>query len=353
MSVSRARRGRRGVTLIELLVVIAIITVLVGLLLPAIQRSREAARRSHCMGNIKILAQGCLQHVQAHGIFPSGGWGYGWTGDPDRGFGPQQPGGWAYSILPYVEYKHIWAMGADGTTGYQAGAYKAWASGASSGTPTAKQTQQSERLKMPAHVFYCATRRQPQAILASGSVHYPINVPMPNRFAKTDYAASSGDQNTSYAYGPDVTCLNTFPNCVNPNTSSTYTSWINNHNRGVIFNTSQIAPASVRDGLSNTVLMAEKSLAPSKYETGTDGADNGDFTQGLDWDSVRTTSLLPQRDSETIYTGGNNLFGGPHIQTFPAAACDGSIRLISFEIDLTTWSAIGTRNGAEVVTWGD
>ena len=347
MRVSHARRGRQAATLIELLIVIAILTVLMALLLPAIQRSRESARRAHCMGNIKVLGQGCMQHVQAHGSFPSGGWGYLWTGDPDRGFGRQQPGGWAYSILPYVEYKHLWAMGADGTTGWPTGSWDGTLTSASSAT--VKQNQQSVRLKMPAHVFYCASRRQPVALPAAGTVHVPKNCPMPSVFAKTDYATNSGDDNFSYASGPATDCLNKFPDC----------SWLDStnpaydHSSGVMYNRSQLPPAQIRDGLSNTILLAEKALAPSRYLTGDDTADNGDFAQGLDWDTTRTTSLAPARDNEKIAGGSYNYFGGPHIYTFPVAACDGSIRLISFEIDATTWSAIGTRNGGELVNWGD
>ena len=71
----------------ELLVVIAIIGVLVALLLPAIQAAREAARRNQCMSQIKQLALGCLNTHDTQKHFPTGGWGWGWVGDPDRGFG--------------------------------------------------------------------------------------------------------------------------------------------------------------------------------------------------------------------------------------------------------------------------
>ena len=92
-----------GFTLVELLVVIAIIGVLVALLLPAIQAAREAARRNSCKNNLRQLAIGCLNHESGAGFYPSGGWGANWVGDADRGFGRDQPGGWIYNVLPFIE----------------------------------------------------------------------------------------------------------------------------------------------------------------------------------------------------------------------------------------------------------
>ena len=86
-------REQHGFTLVELLVVIAIIGILVALLLPAIQAAREAARRRQCTTQLRELTLGCLNHHDVHGHFPTGGWGWNWVGDPDRGYGKEQTDG--------------------------------------------------------------------------------------------------------------------------------------------------------------------------------------------------------------------------------------------------------------------
>lgn len=134
--------GRRGLTLVELLVVIAIITMLMALLLPAVQAARESARLVTCRNNVKQLAQGCITHLELQGFFPSNGWGWGWTGDANGGFGQSQPGGWAYSILPFVEQKQLHQLGAglDDST---------------------RRISGMERMQIPVRLFYCANRRKP------------------------------------------------------------------------------------------------------------------------------------------------------------------------------------------------
>jgi prepilin-type N-terminal cleavage/methylation domain-containing protein len=103
--------NRRGFTLVELLVVIAIIGVLVALLLPAVQAAREAARRNQCKNNLKQIGLACQNHVSAQGHLPTGGWGFSWTADPNRGYGPEQPGSWIYNVLEYVEQGNVRRLG--------------------------------------------------------------------------------------------------------------------------------------------------------------------------------------------------------------------------------------------------
>jgi prepilin-type N-terminal cleavage/methylation domain-containing protein len=97
-----ARRYRDGFTLIELLVVLGVVSLLAGMLLPAVQSARESARLTSCRNHITQLSKGLITHESLLQYFPSGGWGPQWLGVAERGNDGSQPGGWVFSVLPYI-----------------------------------------------------------------------------------------------------------------------------------------------------------------------------------------------------------------------------------------------------------
>src|SRR5438094_8019363 len=107
MSSPRRRKVRPGFTLIELLVVIAIIAVLIGLLLPAVQKVREAANRMSCSNNLKQWGVAAHSYHDANRIFPPGvnrNWGGGLIPkEPDTG----RRYDWLHALLPYLEQTNL------------------------------------------------------------------------------------------------------------------------------------------------------------------------------------------------------------------------------------------------------
>jgi prepilin-type N-terminal cleavage/methylation domain-containing protein/prepilin-type processing-associated H-X9-DG protein len=101
----RIARGRRGFTLIELLVVIAIIAVLIGLLLPAVQKVREAAARTKCLSNLRQLGIGMHNYHEQKGSLP-----------PLVGTVGTVTGNVNFHLLPYIEESTIQELGSTGTT---------------------------------------------------------------------------------------------------------------------------------------------------------------------------------------------------------------------------------------------
>ncbi len=329
------RRDRQqAFTLVELLVVIAIIGILIALLLPAVQAARESARRLQCQNHLKQIGLACLLHQTSHGFFPSNGWGFRWMGDPDQGAGEKQPGGWIYSITPYLEEELIHSVG-EGLSEEE--------------KRIALTLQKSHVIPM----FYCPSRREARGYPGD---ELSYNADEPELVAKSDYAANEGST-LLFGEGPTLTCLQTYPVCDWQFQNRTYSNseFLARQNKffnGVISVRSEIRPARITDGTTHTAIVAEKYLNPNKYETGDDGSDDGSMYLGHDKDVSRIfnrlNSFLPFQDTPGFDTGSHR-FGSAHHAGFYAVMCDGSVRIISYEIDPDTYQALGTRNGEDIV----
>jgi prepilin-type N-terminal cleavage/methylation domain-containing protein len=356
------RRSRnRGFTLIELLVVIAIVAVLIALLLPAVQRARETARRSNCQNNLKQLGLALHNYHDTHRVLPPGQINNTFLTDnignyanpnESRTFQPRGQNllgfhgtSWMLHILPMIDQGplyNFWNFGDNVRTNGEIGAQ----------LPPPDLTFLFPP-KVNIKTFYCPSRRSTMEATGRYSpcvrndTVNPTAIPNAVQWLQggNDYAACSGSGITFHDNVNDATDRQTYQmtpaqlaatvvTVVAPTgqtfLQSPYTQY--QQNIGIFGVNSSTSLTSITDGTSNVIMIAERrlsTLGTPAIQRSWDG-----------WAIGGPSTLFSCRNaphSGTFYDEADS----PHEQIVQACLADGSVRMISVNIDLLTWRNLG------------
>ena len=335
--------SNRGFTLVELLVVIAIIGILVGMLFPAIQAVREAARRTDCQNRMRQLAVAMHNFESARNQFPTAGGAVNqYLNEPTNSIYGYENCSWMFQVLPYLEQDNIADLrrtnGLVGPTGI---------------SPNPVQT------------FNCPSRSGRFANL--GAVTYALG----------DYAGVMASWNNPAWQGFEWQELDPRPN----EQSQVWTGILVkggqvNTGTGQVWKFNRVNFGSIKDGSSNTILLAEKAVDVNAYTidgTSFDFWELYGYYTGADWPVMRQFGALNANGS----TGGNIYeipvlsdsqerpasfpresgsgrthefgFGSAHSGVMNVVFGDSSTKSISIGADLTVLDQLGRRADGTVV----
>jgi prepilin-type N-terminal cleavage/methylation domain-containing protein/prepilin-type processing-associated H-X9-DG protein len=316
----------RGFTLIELLVVIAIIAILIGLLLPAVQKVRQAAARIQCQNNLKQIGLALHNHNTALGYFPTSN---------RANAASAVRSGWATFALPYIEQDNLF-RNYDFTTNWD--------------SPTNLPVT-SQQIK----VFQCPSAPQPRL---------------------------DGNQQLGAGWTPVVGTSDYGPiTSVTPQLAALYPGQIY-PGLGFLARNTHPTVADATDGTSNTILIAEDAGRPQVYRNGrpigsptgappvrvngggwsraaSDFDLKGSSPDGATFPGPCAVNCTNGRDVGNVYpdpvfggngtgetysfhTGGANLLMG-----------DGSVHFVNAGVNIVVYAALTTRDGGEVVNSSD
>jgi prepilin-type N-terminal cleavage/methylation domain-containing protein len=314
----RAKRGRYGFTLIELLVVIAIIAILIGLLLPAVQKVRAAAARIKCANNMKQIGLAAHNYHDSNGRFPYAV-SYFQPGESTASY----VSGWIL-LLPYLEQDNV---------------AKRWnpklprnSTDDSDGDGYTNMSLQA----LPIPTYTCPAMSPPSA--ANGGALGTA----PETRAPSSYVFSAGTPTCYDATYAAPYSTGASDGVILPIRNKSYA--VDPSQRDVAGN-SPVRMTDIGDGTSNTFLAGECDFKPA----GTPSTSGPVWAYGYFYNWTGTNGGLNKRDGG--YAGANfGTFRSEHTGGAYFVMADGSAQFLRDGIDPVTFAGLGTRNGGEVVT---